>query len=215
MKPHIIIGVAGGTGSGKTTLARALQARLTPPGALLLHQDSYYHDFDACTEAEKERINFDDPASFDIPLLVQHIAALRSGHSVQQPVYDYATHSRAGYSETVPQPVIILEGILLLAIDDLRPLLDIPVFVSAPDDIRFMRRLARDMLERGRTRDSVYRQYLETVRPMHELYVEPSRRHARLIVPEGGQNTVALEAIASCALSMLNGAEPPSAGDHP
>ena len=196
-RPNIVVGIAGGTGSGKTTLARAIRARLAPHQPLLLHQDSYYKDTGACTEEEKERTNFDHPDAFDTALLVDHLAALKAGKAVHHPVYDFAKHARSGYTKVEPAPIILLEGILILAEPALRAIIDVPLFVDTPDDIRFMRRLRRDIESRGRSLDSVYRQYLSTVRPMHIQFVEPSKQFARLIVPEGGRNTMAVDVVTS------------------
>ena len=197
---NILVGIAGGTGSGKTTLARSLKARLAPLHPILLHQDSYYKDNSGCAWEQKERVNYDHPEAFDTPLLIEHLLALKEGRAVRQPVYDFTRHERGGYLDVRPSRVIILEGILILAEPAIREALDIPLFVDTPDDIRFMRRLRRDMEARGRSRESVYRQYLATVRPMHIRYVEPSKQFARLIVPEGGRNDLALDLIASYIL---------------
>lgn len=199
MKPrsNIVIGIAGGTGSGKTTLARAISSRLASHRPLLLHQDSYYKDTGATTEDEKARTNFDHPDAFDTPLLVEHLAALKAGKAVHHPVYNFAHHARSGYTRVEPATIIILEGILILAEPSLRAIIDVPLFVETPDDIRFMRRLRRDIESRGRSLDSVYKQYLSTVRPMHLQFVEPSKQFARLIVPEGGHNDMAVDVVTS------------------
>jgi uridine kinase len=199
MKPlsNIVIGIAGGTGSGKTTLARAISARLASHKPLLLHQDSYYKDTGVLTEDEKARTNFDHPDAFDTPLLVEHLAALKAGRAVHHPVYDFSRHARTGYARVEPAAVILLEGILILSEPALRAIIDVPIFVETPDDIRFMRRLRRDIESRGRSLDSVYRQYLATVRPMHLQFVEPSKQFARLIVPEGGRNEMAVDVVTS------------------
>jgi uridine kinase len=196
-RSNIVVGIAGGTGSGKTTLAKAIRARLSPHKPLLLHQDSYYKDTGAFTEEEKERTNFDHPDAFDTPLLVEHLAALKAGQAVLQPVYDFSRHARSGYAHVDPAAIIILEGILILAEPALRDIIDVPLFVDTPDDIRFMRRLKRDVQARGRSMESVYRQYLGTVRPMHLQFVAPSKQFARLIVPEGGHNEMAVDVVTS------------------
>lgn len=201
---HIVVGIAGGTGSGKTTLARSLAARLAPLRPAVLHQDSYYKDTEGLTWEQRTRRNYDHPDAFDTPLLVEHLLALKAGRSVPQPVYDFTRHERAGHVQTAAAPVIILEGILALAEPEILALLDVPVYVDAPDDIRFMRRLRRDMETRGRAREDVCRQYLDTVRPMHVRFVEPSRRHARLIVPEGGEDDLAADLLAAYALRALD-----------
>ena len=194
---NIVVGIAGGTGSGKTTLARSIQSRLSPHRPILLHQDSYYRDPDGLTREQKERLNYDHPEAFDTPLLVDHLRTLKSGHSVQQPLYDFTRHMRKGFVEVRPARVILLEGILILAEPSIREVLDVPLFVETPDDIRFMRRLRRDIEIRGRTLDSVFRQYMSTVRPMHLQFVEPSKQFARLIVPEGGHNEMAVDLVTS------------------
>ncbi|HEY3266775.1 MAG TPA: uridine kinase [Armatimonadota bacterium] len=207
---NIVVGIAGGTGSGKTTLAKAIQARLEPYHPLLLHQDSYYKDTPARTDEEKEQTNFDHPDAFDTALLVEHLTTLKAGQPIRQPVYDFTRHSRSGFIEVKPAKVILLEGILILAEPTLRCILDVPLFVDTPDDIRFMRRLRRDTEVRGRSLDSVYRQYLATVRPMHLQFVEPSKQFARLIVPEGGRNEMAVDVVTSYIQRAIDphGSEP-------
>lgn len=196
MTRPVLVGVAGGSGSGKTTLARALAQSFRPDQVQIVFLDAYYKDLRAIPRADRDRINFDHPDAFDEELLVEHLSKLREGKTVEQPVYDYANHMRAKESVPLePSRVIILEGILVLAMETLRPLLDLKLFVDTPADLRFLRRLQRDITERGRTRESVIDQYLKTVRPMHEAFIEPTRRFADLIVPEGGRNEIALELI--------------------
>jgi len=194
---NIVVGIAGGTGSGKTTLARAIQSRLSPHRPILLHQDSYYKDPAGLTREQKEQLNYDHPDAFDTPLLVRHLKELKAGRSIQQPLYDFTRHTRKGTVEVRPARVILLEGILILAEPAIREVLDVPLFVDTPDDLRFMRRLRRDTEIRGRTLDSVFRQYMATVRPMHLQFVEPSKQFARLIVPEGGHNEMAVDLVTS------------------
>ena len=189
-----VLGIAGGSGSGKTTVAQALATHGGPEHVPVLVQDAYYRDRRDLTFEERCRINYDHPDAFDEALLVEHVKALREGRSIRRPVYDYAKHARTDSYVTVnPGRIIIVEGILVLAMPAVRDLCDIKIFVHTDPDVRFIRRLRRDTAERGRTIDSVIEQYLATVRPMHDAFCEPSRRFADLIVPEGGRNEVALE----------------------
>ncbi len=195
MRP-VIIGIAGGTGSGKTTVARAIYDRVGKDRIEWISHDSYYRSFDALTHEERHKINFDHPDSLETELLVRHVDVLCKGSSVEIPLYDFTTHSRRVQTQRVePRKVIIVEGILVLAETELRKRIDIKLFVDTPADIRFVRRLMRDIKTRGRTVESVVDQYLHTVRPMHEEFVEPSKRYADLIIPEGGENQVAIDAI--------------------
>ena len=198
MKTPVIIGIAGGTGSGKTTVARAIHDRVGKDRIEWISHDSYYRNFDALSPEERHRINFDHPDSLETELLIRQLDVLRKGSSVEVPMYDFATDSRKLETHRVePRKVIIVEGILVLAEPDLRKRIDIKLFVDTPADIRFMRRLVRDIESRGRTLQSVVEQYMTSVRPMHEEFVEPSKRYADLIIPEGGENQVALDAIIS------------------
>jgi uridine kinase len=195
MKP-VIIGIAGGTGSGKTTVAQAIYDRVGKDRIEWIPHDSYYRNFDALTPVERHKINFDHPDSLETELLARHLDVLCKGSSVEIPLYDFTTHSRRTDTQRVePRKVIIVEGILVLAEVELRKRIDIKLFVDTPADIRFVRRLVRDIQSRGRTLESVVDQYLKTVRPMHEEFVEPSKRYADLIIPEGGENQVAIDAI--------------------
>lgn len=201
---RMIMGIAGGTGSGKTLVARSVGDALGRRIALL-GQDSYYIDRSNLSPAERDRINFDHPDAFDHDLLIEHLNQLAQGRPVEMPVYDYATHSRTGETVRVdPVPVIVVEGILVLAVPALRSLLDVKVFVDTDADVRFIRRLSRDIRERGRTPESVISQYLEVVRPMHLEFVEPSKRYADIIVPEGGYNTVAIDFLVSKLRTLLD-----------
>jgi uridine kinase len=188
-----VLGIAGGSGSGKTTVAQALATHGGPENVQVLIQDAYYRDRRDLTFEERCKINYDHPDAFDEKLLVEHVKALREGRSIRRPVYDYARHARTDAYVTIdPARVVILEGILVLAMPQVRDLCDIKIFVDTDADVRFIRRLRRDTAERGRTIDSVIEQYLATVRPMHEAFCEPSKRFADLILPEGGRNEVAL-----------------------
>lgn len=189
----IVLGVAGGSGSGKSTVVREILAALAPTRACLLHHDSYYRDNADLTLEERRSINYDHPDSLETPLMAAHVRELVAGRTVEVPIYDFTIHRRTGETRHVdPAPVIIVDGILVLAEPELRELMDIRVYVETDPDVRFIRRLQRDMKERGRTLESVVRQYQETVRPMHLQFVDPSRRHAHVIVPWGRENRVAI-----------------------
>lgn len=203
MKP-VILGVAGGTGSGKTTVVQALVEALGCESAAVIEQDSYYRDRSGLSNAERENINYDHPDSLENELLAEHLKELREGRPVQVPIYDFFTHTRRVETRTVePQRVIVLEGILILNDRALRELMDIRIFVDTDDDVRFIRRLVRDIRERSRTMESVIRQYLETVKPMHRDFVEPSKRYADLIIPEGGENRIAIDILLAKIRSLL------------
>ena len=190
----IIIGIAGGTGSGKTTVVRKIIESLPPGSVAVIPQDSYYNDQSSIPLEIRKQTNFDHPDAFDWPLFEQQIADLRKGHPIEQPTYSYLVCTRLPETVRVePKEVIIVEGILIFDSPELCDLMDMKVFVDTDADVRILRRIVRDVKERGRTLDSVVTQYLTTVKPMHEQFVEPSKRKADLIVPEGGQNTVALE----------------------
>jgi uridine kinase len=208
VKP-VILGVAGGTGSGKTTVVEEVVRRLGPEDVAVIQHDSYYRDRSRLAPQERARVNYDHPDALETPLLVEHLRLLQAGQPIEIPVYDFASHTRT--SEVVPlapHRVVILEGILVLAEPELRALMDIRVFVDTDADIRMIRRLRRDMKERGRTLDSVVEQYLETVRPMHMEFVEPSKRHAHVIVPEGGENLVAVDMLVARIVALARGAPP-------
>ena len=197
MKP-VIIGIAGGTGSGKTTVARAIYDRVGKELIEWISHDSYYRDFEGLSAEEKHHINFDHPDSLETELLARHLDVLCKGSSVEVPTYDFERYARREETQRVePRKVVIVEGILVLAEPELRKRIDIKLFVDTPADVRFMRRLVRDIKSRGRSMESVIEQYITTVRPMHEEFVEPSKRHADLIIPEGGENLVAIDAIIS------------------
>jgi len=200
----LIIGIAGGSGSGKTTLAHLVLQRVGPERIAYLPHDAYYKDLSSLPVNQRMAINFDHPDSLDTALLIQHIIQLRDGQPVKLPVYDFKTHTRTERFELVePRPVVMVEGILIFGDPQLRRLLDVKIFVDTDSDIRFIRRLERDIAERGRTTDMVVRQYLSTVRPMHLEFVEPSKRYADVIVPEGGLNTVAMEMVVARLEALL------------
>jgi len=189
----LVVGVAGGSGAGKSTVVRQVIAGLPGVPVRLLHHDSYYRDYPDLSYDERAKINYDHPDSLETPLLAEHIRTLARGEVVEVPEYDFAQHRRTGTTRRVdPAPVIIVDGILVLADADLRGLMDIRVFIETDADMRFIRRLLRDTRERNRTMESVVSQYRSTVRPMHLQFVEPSRRHAHVILPFGGENDVAI-----------------------
>lgn len=189
-----LIGIAGGTGSGKTTVANAIVRRVGAERIAILSHDSYYRDFVDLPKDILDRQNFDHPDSLESELLVRHLKALKQGMVVETPIYDFKVHRRAAHTRRVePRKVILVDGILIYAEPELRKLFDVKIYVDTDADIRLIRRLKRDIAERGRTVDSVVAQYESTVRPMHMEFVEPSKRYADLIVPEGGENMVALD----------------------
>ena len=186
-----VIGVAGGTGSGKSTLVKRLQEAFKEEEVVTLCHDYYYKAHPELTYEERTKLNYDHPNAFDTPLLVQHLDALRAGQAIECPTYDYTVHNRAAETITVmPAKVIVVEGILIFAEPELRERLDIKIFVDTDADVRILRRIVRD---RGRDLESIVTQYLTTVKPMHEMFVEPSKRYADIIIPEGGHNQVALD----------------------
>lgn len=205
-----VLGIAGGSGSGKTTVAQALAMHGGPEHVQVLVQDAYYRDRRDLSFEERCAINYDHPDAFDEKLLVEHVRSLRDGKAIRRPVYDYAKHARTdSYVAVAPARVVILEGILVLAMPAVRDLCDIKIFVDTDADVRFIRRLRRDTAERGRTIDSVIEQYLATVRPMHEAFCEPSKRFADLIVPEGGRNEVALKLLRAKIDSLVKSTAQP------
>jgi uridine kinase len=190
----MIIGISGGTGSGKTTVANRILESVSTDDVVFLQQDSYYRNIDQLPLDYRQRANFDHPDAIDTDLLVAHLRALKAGHAIDLPVYDFKHDRRLPETRRMePKLIIILEGILIFAEPRLLAEMDIKVFVDTPDDIRFIRRLRRDVAERGRTVDSVIEQYLATVRPMHMQFVEPSKRLADVIIPEGGHNMVSID----------------------
>ncbi|MGE0101107.1 MAG: uridine kinase [Blastocatellales bacterium] len=201
----MIIGICGGTGSGKTTVARRILETVSSEHVAFLQHDSYYRNLGDMPLELRHSINFDHPDALDNELFVNHIRALKAGEAIDMPVYDFSTHQRRIDSIRVePKPILIIEGILILADPALRELMDIRIFVDTAGDLRFIRRLQRDVQERGRDVEMVIRQYLETVRPMHEQFVEPSKRYADVIIPEGGYNEVGIDLISGRIRNQLN-----------
>lgn len=200
----LCIGVAGGTGSGKTTVADEIVRRVGSERIVTVNQDRYYHDLAHLDDAARVHHNFDHPEAIEDRILVEHLLLLKSGRPAPLPCYDFARHVRLTATEWAePQTVILLEGILILAIPKIRELLDVKIFVDTDPDIRFIRRLKRDLVERHRSVENVVEQYMTTVRPMHLEFVEPSKRWADVIIPEGGFNTVALDLVISRIVQML------------
>lgn len=205
MEP-VVVGVAGGTGSGKTTVAAEILRRAGTDHISLIQHDAYYKDLSDLPVAQRAMQNFDHPDALDNDLLIAHLQELKAGRPVEVPIYDFTTHARTAKTLRVESHrVILLEGILIFSDEALRRLMDVRIYVDTDADIRFIRRLQRDIAERGRTMESVIHQYLATVRPMHQEYVEPSKRHANIIIPEGGFNEVAVEMIAARIRALLGG----------
>jgi uridine kinase len=200
----MIIGICGGTGSGKTTIARKIVEAVGAPNVVLIEQDSYYRNLADMPLDERHQANFDHPDSIDSDMLVNHLRRLKQNLAVEMPLYDFKTHTRSDRIEIIePRPVVIVEGILIFAETRVLDLLDVRVYVDTPDDIRFIRRLQRDIAERGRTTESVIAQYFRSVRPMHEEFVEPSKRNADIIIPEGGQQNIGVEFLCSMVREKL------------
>jgi uridine kinase len=209
----MIIGICGGTGSGKTTVANSILESVNASEVAFIQQDSYYRNLKDLPLDYRQAVNFDHPDALDNDLLVHHIRKLKAGGSIELPVYDFKTHSRLNDTLLIePKPIVIIEGILIFAEPRLLEQMDIKVFVDTPDDIRFIRRLRRDIAERGRTVDSVIGQYLVTVRPMHMQFVEPSKRYADVIIPEGGSNLVSIDLISGKIRERLSSALTTSGG---
>ena len=200
----LVIGIAGGSGSGKTTVAQEILQRVGSSRIAFLQHDSYYKDLSRLAPAQHANINFDHPDSLETDLLIQHIASLRDGKPVEVPIYDFSTDSRTSQTFTIqPHRVILVEGILIFTEAALRKMFDVKIFVDTDADLRFIRRLERDIMERGRMTESVIKQYLLTVRPMHLEFVEPSKRYADVIIPEGGFNTAALDMVVARIEALL------------
>lgn len=194
MKKPILIGITGGSGSGKSTIANELYEDFGGENIAMVQQDAYYKDQSHLTMEERTKTNYDHPRAFDNTLLVEHLKALKEGKSIEKPIYDFTVHNRAKETELVePKEIIIVEGILILEDERIRDLLDIKIFVDTDADVRIIRRLLRDVEERGRTVESVVDQYLTVVRPMHTQFTEPTKKYADIIIPEGGRNKVAID----------------------
>ncbi len=206
MSKPIIIGIAGGSASGKTTIAEKIKNDFAnAKSVLIIRQDDYYKDQSHMSMEERVKTNYDHPFAFDNDLLISHIHALQEGKSIQKPTYDFVHHTRSDVTEVCePCDVLILEGLFVLESEEIRNLLDIKVFVDTEADIRFIRRLLRDVKERGRTLDSVVSQYVETVRVMHDSFVEPSKKYANIIIPEGGSNEVAVDLLITKIYSVIH-----------
>jgi uridine kinase len=209
MNDVVVVGVAGGTGSGKTTVADAIVSRIGAERIAFLQHDSYYRDLHGASAHALLHHNFDHPDALETELLVEHVRRLKDGQAIEVPIYDFTRHVRTGRSRRVDaRRVVLVEGILLFAEPQLRALFDIKIFVDTDADLRFIRRLRRDIAERGRSVESVVAQYLETVRPMHLEFVEPSKRWADLIIPEGGFNPVALDMVSARVEALLSHTTP-------
>ena len=206
MGKPIIIGIAGGTASGKSSISRKMKDKFTDvKSVLIIKQDDYYKDQSDKPMEERILTNYDHPFAFDNDLLIQHIHDLMDGKEIRKPIYDFVNHTRSGSYETCyPCDVLILEGLFVLENEELRKLLDIKVFVDTAADVRFIRRLLRDVKERGRSMDSVVNQYINTVRVMHESFIEPTKRYADIIIPEGGANVVAIDLLTTKISSIIN-----------
>jgi uridine kinase len=205
VKRPILIGIAGGTGSGKSTVTREIYKSITDRNVAIIEQDSYYKDQSDISFEERVKTNYDHPFAFDNELLISHLKDLLDGKSIQKPIYDFENHNRK--KETVlvePKDIIVLEGILILYDEDLRNLMDIKLFVDTDADVRVIRRILRDIKDRGRTLDSVVKQYMTTVRPAHMQFVEPTKRYADIIIPEGGYNKVAIDIIVTKVNDLVN-----------
>ncbi|MFB5269679.1 uridine kinase [Paenibacillus enshidis] len=203
----LIIGIAGGTGSGKTTVARSVIERLGTGKVTFISQDNYYKDHSHLSMTEREQINYDHPFAFDNELLIEHLKLLKEGLAAQAPVYDFSVHARSTTEtlELKPNNIAIIEGLHVLSDEHLRSMLDIKVFVDTDPDVRILRRVVRDIQERGRTIESIHNQYLTTVKPMHEAFIEPSKKYADLIIPEGGENEVGIQLLSVLTEKYLTG----------
>lgn len=207
----MIIGICGGTGSGKTTIARKIMEAVKGESVILVEQDSYYRNLEDMPLDARRQTNFDHPNSIDSEMLVNHLKRLKGGQFIEMPIYDFKTHTRSRETEHIdPKSVVIVEGILIFSEPRILNLLDVKVFVDTPDDVRFIRRLQRDITERGRTAESVIAQYYATVRPMHFEFVEPSKRNADLIIPEGSNLDIGIEFICSKIREEINRQDSPT-----
>lgn len=204
MKRPLLLGITGGTGSGKSTVTHEILRCLPEESISIIEQDAYYKDQSSLTYEERVKTNYDHPDAFDTPLLVKHLNMMLNGHAIEKPRYDFSIHNRLKETTRVePRDIIMLEGILILQERDVRNLLDIKIYVDTDPDVRIIRRITRDIKERGRTYESVINQYLNVVRPMHLQFVEPSKRYADIIIPEGGFNHVAVDIIVAKVRSIL------------
>jgi len=204
----MIIGICGGTGSGKTTIARAIVDTVGGEKVVLVEQDSYYRNLSDMPLDERQQANFDHPDAIDSDMLVNHILRLKQGLSIEMPVYDMVTHTRSDQIEIIePKPIVVVEGILIFAESRVLDLIDTRIFVDTPDDVRLMRRMRRDIIERGRTWEGTLDQYERTIRPMHFEFVEPSKRHANVIIPEGSNSGITVELLCSLVRQKLNAEE--------
>ncbi len=204
----LVIGIAGGTGSGKTTVTKAILERLDTTRVVVIQHDSYYRDLSAYNGETPDTINFDHPDSLETPLMIEHITALKAGKSIEQPIYNFTTHRRLDSTRRLdPREIIIIDGILIFVDKELRELMDVKIFVDTDADERLVRRIRRDILERGRSVESVMQQYMSTVKPMHLEFVEPSKHWADVIIPRGAMNTVAIDMVVSKISMMLRMAE--------
>lgn len=205
MKKPILIGISGGTASGKTTVTNTIVEHFDPKHVIVIRHDDYYKDQSKLTFEERLQTNYDHPYSLDNDLLIEHLKMLLNCQSINKPTYDFTKHTRSDVTEIVnPTDIIIVEGILVLEEPKLRDLMNIKLYVDTDDDIRFIRRLQRDITERERTIESVVKQYIETVKPMHNQFIEPSKRYADIIIPEGGNNMVAIDLIITKILSIIS-----------
>jgi uridine kinase len=200
----LLVGIGGGTASGKTSIARRIQESIGTDDSALIELDAYYHDLSRLPVEARAEVNFDHPSAFDFDLLLDHLGLLLSAQAIEMPLYDYIHHNRRSETQRIePRPLIVVEGILALWHEDVRNLLDIKVFVDAADDLRLVRRIRRDILERGRVLETVLRQYEEDVRPSHIEFCEPTKLFADVIIPRGAENTVAIEMVRSLLLSRF------------
>jgi len=201
----LIIGIAGGTGSGKTSVARSIADQLGPDKAVIISQDNYYLNHLELSPEERAHINYDHPLAFDNELLLKHLLQLKNGEEIPVPVYDFVKHERAEQTiRVLPKPIIIVEGLHILSVEIIREIMDVKVFVDTDADIRILRRVVRDMNERGRSLDSICKQYMTTVKPMHDAFIEPSKKHADVIIPEGVQNEVGVNLLMTLMERHLN-----------
>jgi uridine kinase len=211
----LVIGIAGGTGSGKTSVAKAIISKLGVYNSVLLSQDNYYLNHSHLSMEERENINYDHPHAFDNELLLNHIKALREGTAISMPVYDFTKHERSDRTIAVkPKSVVAVEGLHVLTDAQLRSALDIKVFVDTDPDIRILRRVVRDMNERGRSLPSICSQYLSTVKPMHDAFIEPSKKYADIIIPEGAHNKIGIHMITTLTEQYMKERQNPSSGNH-